>query len=240
MAHAGATHAVVREEGPDDDVPVPAAPAAPAVAPAAVPELVTRAREMLRQGLTGEVSCAGADGAAPAFVEFFAAAPRMIVFGATDYAGALVVAAGLLGYRTTVCDPRAVFTTRERFPSADEVVVDLPHRYLASTAVDERTALCVLTHDSRFDVPLLQIALAGPAGYVGALGSRRTHEDRQRRLREAGVPMESLARLRSPIGLDLSASTPQETAVSILAEVLLARTATSGRPLGSTDGPIHR
>jgi xanthine dehydrogenase accessory factor len=138
-----------------------------------------------------------------------------------------------------LCDAREVFATRSRFPEADEIVVEQPYRYLESTLVDERTVLCVLTHDPKFDVPLLRVALRGPAGYIGALGSRRTHDDRLRRLRAAGLGEAELARLRSPIGLDLGASTPQETAVSILAEVLSAKRGTSGRPLGSTAGRIH-
>ncbi|HWF40819.1 MAG TPA: XdhC family protein [Acidothermaceae bacterium] len=201
--------------------------------------VVEAARSMLAQGRTGQVTCATADGDCVVFVESFCAPPRLIVFGATDFARALVAAGALLGYHTTVCDARAVFATPTRFPEADEVVVDQPYRYLESTKVDERTVLCVLTHDPKFDVPLLQVALRSEAGYIGALGSRRTHEDRLQRLREAGLTEAELARLRSPIGLDLGASNPQETAVSILAEVIAARNAATARPLTATSGPIH-
>ncbi|MYR42116.1 XdhC family protein, partial [Streptomyces sp. SID5910] len=148
--------------------------------------------------------------------------PRMIVFGAVDFAAALVRAGKFLGHHVTVCDARPVFATRARFPDADEVVVDWPHRYLRSTPTDARTVLCVLTHDAKFDVPLLTEALRLPVAYVGAMGSRRTHEDRERRLREAGLSSRELARLRSPIGLDLGARTPEETALSIAAEIVAA------------------
>jgi xanthine dehydrogenase accessory factor len=144
-----------------------------------------------------------------------------------------------LGYRVTVCDARGVFATPKRFPEADEVVVEWPHRYLATTSVDARTVICVLTHDPKFDVPLLEAALQTEAAYIGAMGSRRTHDDRLARLREEGVPEESLARLASPIGLDIGARTPEETAVSIAAEIVAHRWGGTGRPLTDTAGPIH-
>jgi xanthine dehydrogenase accessory factor len=165
--------------------------------------------------------------------------PRLLIFGAVDFSAALCAAGALLGYRVTVCDARPVFATAERFPGADEVVVDWPSDYLAATEVDERTVIAVLTHDEKFDVPLLETALTLPAAYIGAMGSRRTHERRLRLLREAGVAEESLARLHSPIGLDIGASTPEETAVSILAEVLAVRAGASGAPLAARTGPIH-
>ncbi|MFE9886512.1 XdhC family protein [Streptomyces scopuliridis] len=165
--------------------------------------------------------------------------PRMIVFGAIDFAAALVRAGAFLGYHVTVCDARPVFATRDRFPDADEIVVDWPHRYLASTAVDSRTALCVLTHDAKFDVPLLELALRLPVAFVGAMGSRRTHEDRDRRLREIGLTERELARLHSPIGLDLGARTPEETALSIAAEIVAVRRGGSGVPLTGAHTPIH-
>jgi len=196
------------------------------------PSLVELARSMLERGETGLV---GDD----VFVESFPAPARLIVFGATDFARALVSSAKLLGFHVTICDARPVFATRTRFPDADEVVVDQPYRYLQGTTVDSRTVLCVLTHDPKFDVPLLEVALRSPVGYIGALGSRRTHDDRLARLRAAGMSDDELGRLRSPIGLDLGASTPQETAISILAEVIATRRNASGRPLASTDGPIH-
>ncbi|MEU8225558.1 XdhC/CoxI family protein [Kribbella sp. NPDC048915] len=175
------------------------------------------------------------------FVRVFTRPPRMVVFGAIDFAAALARVGKFLGYHVTVCDARAVFATRARFPDADEVVVDWPHRYLAGVTdqVDRRTALCVLTHDPKFDVPLLQVALRTSAGYIGAMGSRRTHEDRLARLRAAGVSEEELARLTSPTGLDLGARTPEETAISIAAEIIAQRTAASGRPLSTTTGRIH-
>ncbi|NDZ81836.1 XdhC family protein [Streptomyces sp. SID10853] len=165
--------------------------------------------------------------------------PRMIVFGAIDFASALVSVGKLLGYRVTVCDARPVFATATRFPDADEIVVDWPHRYLESTEVDSRTALCVLTHDAKFDVPLLKLALTLPVAYVGAMGSRRTHIDRNARLRDVGVTEIELARLRSPIGLDLGARTPEETALSIGAEIIAHRRGGTGVPLTGAHTPIH-
>jgi xanthine dehydrogenase accessory factor len=139
----------------------------------------------------------------------------------------------------TVCDARKVFATASRFPDADEVVVDWPHRFLAATEVDARTVICVLTHDPKFDVPLLEVALRTPAGYIGAMGSRRTHDDRLARLREVGLTSGELGRLRSPIGLDLGARTPEETAVSIAAELIQLRWGGTGQPLTATEGRIH-
>jgi xanthine dehydrogenase accessory factor len=142
------------------------------------------------------------------------------------------------------CDARPVFATSARFPTADEVVVDWPHRYLTEQvdagAVDGRTIICVLTHDPKFDVPLLEVALTMPeVAYVGAMGSRRTHDDRIERLRAVGLTDDQIARLASPIGLDLGARTPEETAVSIAAEIIARRWGGGGRPLAETDGPIH-
>lgn len=178
------------------------------------------------------------------FVASHAPHPRMLVFGAIDFASALAAQAALLGYRVTVCDARPVFATAPRFPAAEDVVVDWPHRYLAGEAerkaIDARTAVCVLTHDPKFDVPVLEVALRLPeVGYVGVMGSRRTHEDRMRRLREAGLTEAELSRLSSPIGLDLGARTPEETAVSIAAEIIARRWGGRGRPLAETDGRIH-
>jgi len=148
-----------------------------------------------------------------------------------------------LGYRVTVCDARPVFATSKRFPDADEVVVDWPHRYLGRAAeageLDERTVVCVLTHDPKFDVPLLEVALRLPLAYLGAMGSRRTHADRLARLRELGMTDAELARLRAPIGLDIGARTPEETAVSIAAEIIGARWGGTGAPLRTAEGPIH-
>ncbi|WP_405989994.1 XdhC family protein [Streptomyces sp. NBC_00986] len=165
--------------------------------------------------------------------------PRMIVFGAIDFASALVRVGKFLGYHVTVCDARPVFATRTRFPDADEIVVEWPHKYLARTDVDARTVLCVLTHDAKFDVPLLHLALRLPVAYVGAMGSRRTHLDRNDRLRQVGVTEMELARLRSPIGLDLGARTPEETALSIAAEIVANRRGGSGISLTGAHTPIH-
>ncbi|MCV7445200.1 XdhC family protein [Mycobacterium paraense] len=178
------------------------------------------------------------------FVSSFAPRPRMLVFGAIDFAAALAQQGSFLGYRVTVCDARAVFATPVRFPTADHVVVDWPHRYLAAQAqagaVDENTVICVLTHDPKFDVPVLEVALGLPrVGYIGAMGSRRTHDDRMSRLRAAGLTDAQLARLSSPIGLDLGARTPEETAVSIAADIIAKRWGGGGRPLTETTGRIH-
>jgi xanthine dehydrogenase accessory factor len=201
------------------------------------------ARGMLAQGLTG-VRRYGPDGERrrdelAVFVQSFTPPPQMLVFGAIDFAAAVARAGKFLGYRVTVCDARPVFATASRFPDADEVVTDWPHRYLSGIATDSRTVICVLTHDPKFDVPLLEVALRRPAAYIGAMGSRRTHEDRLARLREAGMTEEELARLRSPIGLDLGARTPEETAVAIAAELIQLRWGGSGQPLTATTGRIH-
>ncbi len=173
------------------------------------------------------------------FVQSFAPPPRMLVFGAIDYAAAVVRLGRFLGYRVTVCDARPVFATARRFPDADEVVCERPVAFLDRAAVDARTVICVLTHDPKFDIPVLRAALRSPAHYVGAMGSRRTHADRLRRLRASGVAEDDLARLHSPIGLDLGSRTPEETAVSIAAEIIQSRWGGSGRPLRATRGRIH-
>ncbi|MFB8249438.1 XdhC family protein, partial [Streptomyces sp. NPDC055952] len=202
------------------------------------------ARALLETGRTGTVELSEdgthCPGGVTLLVESAVPPPRMIVFGAIDFAAALVRAGRFLGYHVTVCDARPVFATRARFPDADEIVVDWPDRYLRGTATDARTVLCVLTHDAKFDVPLLREALRRPAAYIGAMGSRRTHEDRERRLREAGAGAAELARLRSPIGLDLGARTPEETAVSIVAEIIARRHGGTGAPLTGSGSPIHR
>ncbi|WP_406230179.1 XdhC family protein [Nocardia sp. NBC_01009] len=178
------------------------------------------------------------------FVASYARQPRMLVFGAIDFAAAVAQQGSFLGYRVTVCDARPVFATSARFPTADEVVVDWPHRYLAAQiaagTIDSQTVVCVLTHDPKFDVPLLEVALRAPRiGYVGAMGSRRTHDERLSRLQQAGLTDEQLARLASPIGLDLGGRTPEETAVSIAAEIIARRWGGHGRSLAQTGGRIH-
>ncbi len=207
-------------------------------------KVMAEARAMLDLGVTGvrvigSGSGVSADAAAEIFVESYVPPPRMIVFGAIDFAGAVARIGKFLGYHVTVCDARPVFATPARFPEADEVVVEWPHRYLARTGVDARTVICVLTHDVKFDVPVLEIALRGPAAYVGAMGSRRTHRDRLARLRAAGLTTTELAQLHSPIGLDLGGHTPEETAVAVAAEIVAVRRGGSGRALAATDGPIH-
>ncbi|MBE8477351.1 XdhC family protein [Streptomyces justiciae] len=228
LVHADGTH----ESSHTDDRPELARAAA------------TQAQGLLRAGRTGTVELSEDGSLCPGgltlLVETHAPPPRMIVFGAIDFAAALVRAGKFLGYHVTVCDARPVFATRARFPEADEIVVDWPHRYLRNTQTDTRTALCVLTHDAKFDIPLLQQALRMPVAYIGAMGSRRTHTDRERRLREAGLTERELARLRSPIGLDLGARTPEETALSIAAEIIAARHGGTGVPLTGTQTPIHR
>lgn len=201
------------------------------------------AHALLDAGRTGTVTI-GEDGSRcgqplTLLVESSVPAPRMIVFGAIDFASALVRVGKFLGYHVTVCDARPVFATRVRFPDADEIVVDWPHRYLGSTETDGRTVLCVLTHDAKFDVPLLELALRLPVAYVGAMGSRRTHLDRDERLRGVGVTELELARLRSPIGLDLGARTPEETALSIAAEIVANRRGGTGVSLTGAHTPIH-
>lgn len=175
------------------------------------------------------------------FIESFAAPPRMLIFGAVDFTAALVRVAKLLGYRVTVADAREVFATRARFPEADEVIVDWPQRVLASIEqpLGPRDAVCVLTHDHRFDVPAILAASGTDVGYLGAMGSRRTDAERTELLVEAGMTDDQLARLHSPIGLDLGARTPEETAVSICAEIIQLRTGRPGGPLRHGSGSIH-
>jgi xanthine dehydrogenase accessory factor len=175
------------------------------------------------------------------FIESFAPPPRMIIFGAVDFTAALAKVAKILGYRVTVCDARPVFATHGRFPMADEVVVDWPNRFLAKVGAElgPRDAVCVLTHDPKFDVPAIVAALETDVGYLGAMGSRRTHEDRVNRLRDAGVSDAELERVMAPIGLDIGARTPEETAVSICAEMIALRTGRGAPSLRDAEGPIH-
>jgi xanthine dehydrogenase accessory factor len=202
---------------------------------------------MLQQGRTAIVHY-GPDGQRrgddiAVFVASYAPRPRMIVFGAIDFAAAVARIGSFLGYAVTVCDARPTFATRLRFPEADEVNVEWPHRYLKSAyereEINDRTVVCVLTHDPKFDVPLLELALRIPLAYVGAMGSRRTNDTRLAGLRERGVTEEELSRLHAPIGLDVGARTPEETAVSIAAEIIALRWGGSGSALRRTQGPIH-
>jgi xanthine dehydrogenase accessory factor len=232
---------VVRPEGDAREVvgELGSARATDAVADDARGLLATGRTETLTYGPDGERRGEGMR----VFVSSFAPKPRMIVFGAIDFAAAVARVGSFLGYQVTVCDARPVFATRSRFPDADEVVVRWPHQYLREEAdagrVDERTVLAVLTHDPKFDVPVLEVALRLPVAYVGAMGSRRTHEDRLDRLRDAGLTEAELDRLSSPIGLDLGARTPEETAVSVAAEIIQLRWGGRGHRLAELEGPIH-
>jgi xanthine dehydrogenase accessory factor len=164
------------------------------------------------------------------FVSSFAPRPNMYVFGAVDHASAVASIGRFLGYRVTVCDARARFVTRERFPDVDELVVEWPDRFLREAPVDERTAICILTHDHKFDVPALKVALETPAGYIGAMGSRRTNADRAERLRAEGVTDEEMARIHAPIGLRIGSRSPQEVAVAIAAEIVQVMRAAKPQP----------
>ncbi|WP_213454333.1 XdhC family protein [Rhizomonospora bruguierae] len=205
------------------------------------------ARGLLATGRTGTLHY-GPDGerrgeGLTLFVASYAPPARMIVFGAIDFAASVARIGKFLGYDVTVCDARPVFATPKRFPGADRVVVDWPHRYLRTEVdaghIDGRTVVCVLTHDPKFDVPVLEVALREDLAYVGAMGSRRTHDDRLARLRAAGLTDKELERLSSPIGLDLGARTPEETAVSIAGEIVAARWGGTGARLTSMAGRIH-
>ncbi|MET8796410.1 XdhC/CoxI family protein [Nocardia sp. NPDC004568] len=223
-----ARHALVR--GPDHHVDLPLDE-----------DACARVRAGWATGRTGQFEFPGRDGReTPVFLHSFPAPPRMLVFGADDFAAALTRMGHFLGYHVTLCDARPAFATTTRFPAADEIVVRWPHEYLDATPVTASTVICVLTHDAKFDVPLLAAALRSAAGYVGALGSRRTHADRVRRLRAAGVTGPELARLAAPVGLDLAARTPEETAVSIAAEIIAQLRGGTGARLRDLDLPIHR
>ena len=204
-------------------------------------DLPGHAVDLLLRGRCGIVTLTTAPTTAAerVYLQVFAPEPRLLVFGVSSFAVATARLGRFLGFHVTVCDPRAALLTRERFPDPHELVVEWPHRYLDNAEVDPDTVLCVLTHDAKYDLPLLERALASDAAYVGAIGSRRTDEERRRRLVERGVPVDHLARLRSPIGLDLGGRTAQEVAVAILAEVVLLREGRAGHPLTGTAGPLH-
>jgi xanthine dehydrogenase accessory factor len=214
------------------------------------PELdrvVTRdARAELESGTTG-VRHYGARGEAnettvTVFIESFAPPPQMIIFGAVDFTAALGRVAKILGYRVIVCDAREVFATRKRFPMADEVIVDWPNRVFDrfGSTLGPRDAVCILTHDPKFDVPAVMGALASRAGYIGVMGSRKTHAKRLERLVEEGVDLTEFdGRVMSPIGLDIGARSPEETAVSICAEIIARRTGRTPPSLRDREGPIH-
>jgi xanthine dehydrogenase accessory factor len=198
---------------------------------------------MLAQGLSG-VRHYGADGARMGaeirvFVDSRGTAPRLVVFGAVDFAAALAPAAAGLGYRVTICDAREPFVRSERFRTAAEVVVRWPQDLLPELSLGPRDAVLVFTHDPKFDEPALLAALRSEAGYIGALGSRRTAADRERRLRAAGAADADIKRIYSPCGLDIGARSPEETAISVLAEIVAVRSDRGGAPLRAQRGPIH-
>ena len=199
--------------------------------------LAAGATSVRRYGPQGEAN----QDAVTVFFDAYAPPPRLVIFGAVDFTSALVRVAKVLGYHVTVCDAREVFATTARFPLADDVVVDWPHRHLESIgdSLGARDAVCVLTHDAKFDVPAIIAALATKVGYLGAMGSRRTTEQRALRLREEGVTAADLERLMAPIGLDLGARTPEETAVAICAEMIACRTGRTAPSLRHGSGPIH-
>ena len=169
----------------------------------------------------------------------YAPKPDMYVFGAIDFSRAMARIGKYLGYRVTVIDARPIFATKQRIPDADDVVVAWPDEFLSGAPVDNRTALIVLTHDVKFDIPLLQVALRTDAGYIGAMGSRRTHANRIEELRRAGVSDADLARISAPIGLDIGARTPEETAISIAAEIVALRERRHGGRLAEGSLPVH-
>lgn len=226
VEHGGATHGCL---GDDDLHRV--------VLRDAVGELAAGRSGIRHYGEHGETG----QEAVTVFVESFAPAPHMVIFGAVDFTAALVRVAKVIGYRVTVCDAREVFATSQRFPQADRVVVDWPQRLLETVGPElgPRDAVCVLTHDVRFDIPALMGALATGAGYIGAMGSRRTHEAREERLVEAGATADQLRSIHAPIGLDLGARTPEETAISICAEIIAGRSGRSAGALSTSRGPIH-
>ena len=175
------------------------------------------------------------------FIEAHAARPQLVIFGAVDFTRALAAQGKLLGFRVTVCDAREVFATKRRFPMADEVVVDWPNRLLdrIGDSLGPRDAVCVLTHDNKFDVPAITSALQTRVGYIGAMGSRRTTDSRNERLREEGVTDAEIDRVMAPIGLDIGARSPEETAVSIVAEIISRRTGRTAPNLRDRVGSIH-
>lgn len=213
--------------------------------------VLERARDLLAKGRGGliDLDATGSARAAQVFVDSWRPRPRLIIFGSTQIASALAQQGKALGYRVTVCDARSTFVTHDRFPDADEVVVDWPHRYLRAENVAGRTGadtvICVLTHDAKFEVPLLRYLLVEcprgtEPGFIGVMGSRRTHRDRQERLVAEGVSIERQSALASPFGLDLGGATPAETALSMAAEIVAWRYDGTGQRLSTTSGDIHR
>jgi len=202
--------------------------------------LVAAAARELRSATPSDVTNVYEAAEFTALVQWHLPKPLLLVFGAVAYAEAIAALGRLLDYRVVVCDARPVFATKERVPSAHEVVVDWPHRYLARIPVDRRTVILSLLHDEKFEIPLLNLALRSPAAYVGALGSRKTSKRRAEMLEELGLSTQEVARLKAPIGLDLGARTAEETAVSIMGEVIALARGGTGQALSSLSGPIHR
>jgi xanthine dehydrogenase accessory factor len=201
---------------------------APAELAAHTGELLRRGRNRILELEDGKVFC-----------EVYGPPPRLLVYGAVDTAESLCRAAKLLGWTTIVADARAKFATAERIPSADRLVVEWPEEAFAQVAPDHATAVVVLTHDDKFDVPALKAALESEAFYIGALGSRRNQERRRERLLEAGIEEDALLRIAGPCGLDIGADSNEETAVSILAEALATRAGRQGGPLRTAKQRIH-
>jgi len=173
------------------------------------------------------------------FIQAFAPKPNMYIFGAIDFSRAMARIGKYLGYVVSVIDARPIFATKARIPDADNVIVSWPDEFLAGAPVDERTALIILTHDVKFDIPLLLVALRTPAGYVGAMGSRRTHANRIAELRRSGTSEADLGRISAPIGLDIGARTPEETAIALAAEINAQRESRRGGRLTENDLPVH-
>jgi xanthine dehydrogenase accessory factor len=173
------------------------------------------------------------------FIAAYAPAPVMYIFGAIDFSRAMAKLGKYMGYYVVVVDARPIFATKQRIPDADEIVVAWPDEYLRTARIDERTALIVLTHDVKFDIPLLEVAVRTPAGYIGAMGSRRTHANRLDALRAAGIGEDDIARISAPVGLDIGARTPEETAISIAAEIVAMREGRSGGRLSEGSLPVH-
>ena len=199
------------------------------------PELAAHAEELIRGARNATVELEGRT----VFAEVYAPPPRLFVYGAVDTAEALAAGAKLLGWKTVVADARARFATEERMPSADELIVAWPDEAFAQVAPDHATAIVILTHDDKFDLPALELALASDAFYVGLIGGRRNQERKRERLREAGISEEAIERIAGPSGLDGGADTVPETALSILAEALAARNGRAGGPLRARSDRIH-
>ena len=205
--------------------------------------VIEHARGMIEMSLTGTRTYGpqgqGSSDEVEVFIQAFSQQPDLYVLGAVNLASAVVRLGKFLGYRVSVVDARKIFANQERFPEADEVVVQWPNEFLQTAPISRRTAIVILTHDPKFDIPILEFALKSPVGYLGAMGSRRTHEKRKANLREIGIADEQMERIHAPLGLDLGARTPEETAVSIMAQIIALRTGRSGGHLDEASGRIH-